>query len=80
MAWTVFIESSNIRHVIPLDDEHEHEDVSYWFADKNLDQFPECHCKCCPKREYNVDKDTWLFIHSSFDGREALEWANEILK
>jgi len=34
-------------------------------------------CKCKPKIE--VLEDRVLIIHNSFDGREAVEWANEII-
>lgn len=34
-------------------------------------------CKCKPKIE--VLEDRILIIHNSFDGREAVEWANEII-
>jgi len=76
MSWGVFIESAQVRHVIPLDDYGEHIDAS---EEKEYPMGPhfECKCPCCPRWEY---KDgICIFIHSSFDGREALEWANEIL-
>ena len=52
-----------ITHIIPLNDLKEHEDIS---------------CKCNPRTEILEDGDI-LIIHNSYDGREGLELANEIL-
>jgi hypothetical protein len=76
--WTVFIESGKVRHVLPLDDAEEHIDSSWEDNSYPFDPVPQCDCPCHPRREY--EKDICIFIHSSFDGREGLEWANEILK
>jgi len=46
-----------------------------------------CICECrplsksmweCPKD--NDGNDNYLFVHNSYDGREGIEWTNEILK
>lgn len=77
MAWKVFIESPEVRHVIPLDDAGSHLEVS---RDKELPfgTEPVCDCSCAPRWE---DKDgVRIFIHNSFDGREGLEWAMDLLK
>jgi hypothetical protein len=52
-------------HVHPLNDIEEH--------DLNGTQ-----CKCIPQViiEHNADI---VVVHNSFDGREGIEWANEIL-
>ena len=55
---------SNIYHVLPINDTQEHEE-------SNL-------CKCNPKCV--VENGILIVTHNSFDGREAVEWANEIIK
>lgn len=52
-----------VLHIIPLNDEGEHEESSY--------------CSCEP--EVRLVNDVVLVIHNAYDGREAVEWANEIL-
>lgn len=52
-----------IFHVLPVNDEVEHVE-SY-------------KCPCHPKVDI-VEQDI-IVIHNSFDGREGVEWANEIL-
>lgn len=37
-----------------------------------------CLCECNPQIKYTDTGAT--VIHNSFDGREAIEWAREILK
>ena len=44
-----------------------------------------CRCKCKPKLEFHHSNYKGYIvgltvIHNSFDGREAVEWANDILK
>jgi hypothetical protein len=52
-------------HVHPLDDAEEHDLKSTL-------------CKCNP--HIIVEKDSEIVVvHNSFDGREGVEWANEIL-
>lgn len=58
-------------HVVPVDDAGEHEEISIG------DTSPICNCLCGPRRLKENNK--YIFIHSSFDGREGLEWATEIL-
>lgn len=69
-----------LRHVIPLNDLREHDVHAYYGAEGDPEGFASCDCPCNPKREWMDDRDAWLFVHSSFDGREGLEWAAEILK
>ena len=52
-----------IGHITPIDDLKEHSESR--------------NCKCNPKVEENAYG--YLVIHNSFDGREAVEIANEIL-
>lgn len=77
--WIAIVETRDLRHVIPLNDAKDHETASYFGAERNLEGWPECDCHCNPKREWLPDRNAWLFIHSSFDGREGLEWTVEIL-
>ena len=75
--WEIYEESVEILHVIPLDDARGHVDnckdegvsFPYWP--------PVCQCKCNPKRIKEGER--YIIVHSSFDGREGLEWATDIL-
>lgn len=67
-------------HVYPLNDLRPHYIDS---ADPKDDGFsndvpPFCPCLCDPRKEKS-ENGTWLIIHNSFDGREGVEWANEII-
>lgn len=53
-------------HVYPVNDIEPHELEGY-------------RCKCEPKVEYQQDIDSIMVIHNSFDGREVVEQAKEIL-
>lgn len=57
------MEEIPIWHILPNNDSDTHIEKDY--------------CKCKPKIE--VFEDRILIIHNSFDGREAVEWANEII-
>lgn len=50
-------------HIIPLNDDEEHTEDST--------------CKCEPTM-FEEEGDM-IFVHNSFDGREGVEFANEIL-
>lgn len=52
-------------HVYPLDDIEEHD------IETTL-------CKCEPRIISDTDADI-IVVHNSFDGREGVEWANDIL-
>lgn len=54
----------DIYHIVPINDDKEH-DLLY-----------SCHCK--PK--VRNEGDNMLIVHNSYDGREGVEWANEILQ
>lgn len=54
----------DIYHVMPVNDEKEHSE-SY-------------KCSCQP--EVKTEGKNMLVIHNSFDGREGVEWTNEILE
>lgn len=67
-------------HIYPLNDLKEHYTES---VDARIDGFsndvpPHCPCLCNPKKDQRED-GVWIIIHNSFDGREGLEWANELL-
>lgn len=55
-----------IWHIHPLNDEKEHQLEGY-------------DCPCDPDVQYIREHDRMLVTHNSFDGREGLEMANEIL-
>lgn len=61
----IFVEGDRIV-VYPLNDTQEH--VLYGHG-----------CFCEPQVEY-PDGIIPIIVHNSFDGREAVEWAKEILK
>lgn len=52
-----------IFHVIPANDLMKH------------NQSYNCHCEPVIKESFN----NIIIVHNSFDGREGVEWANEIL-
>lgn len=67
------INPENIWHVYPRNDSKEH----------NLEcnyppiGIPLCKCDCEP--DWKREKDGIIIVHNSFDRREPLEWAKEIL-
>jgi hypothetical protein len=50
-------------HILPLNDLHEHEESST------------CHCD----PEIIEENGEIIIVHNSFDGREGVEWVNDIL-
>lgn len=67
-------------HVYPMNDLKAHYLES---VDARLDGFsddvsPTCTCLCNPRKEKRED-GVWVIIHNSFDGREGVEIASEIL-
>lgn len=66
---------NNIVHVIPINDLELHsEDV-----EMALGFIPVSKCKCMAQPMLDPDSGGWIIKHGAFDGREALEEANEIL-
>lgn len=55
-----------VFHVYPVNDSEPHELEGY-------------HCKCSPKVEYDQESESIQVVHNSFDGRELVEQAKEIL-
>lgn len=52
------------QHVMPINDKEPHEESTT--------------CECEPKVEHI--NGSMIVIHNAFDGREGVEWINEILK
>ena len=67
------IDSEKVYHIYPINDEQEH----YLECVYPAIGYPYCPCKCNP--EFKEEGDALLIVHNSFDGREGVEWANEIL-
>ena len=55
-------------HVYPLDDLKDHDTTDTGNT-----------CECNPQVIIEPDSDI-IVVHNSFDGREGIEWFNEILK
>jgi len=55
-------------HVYPIDDLKEHDTTDTGNT-----------CECNPQVIIEPDSSI-IVVHNSFDGREAVEWFNEILK
>lgn len=82
MSWKVDKIGDEIVNVIPLNDSKQHYDGLSWTdeTDTYHSPIPKSICSCNPRREYISETGRWMFIHNSFDGREGLEWATQILK
>lgn len=73
----------NIYHVYPMNDDDDH-DLSTRLEFFKDDKGYQCidiiaNCKCHPKIDFQSDSGAYIIVHNSFDGREGVEWANEIL-
>ena len=67
------IPDGNIWHIYPTNDLQGHVVIT------TQGSFGlHCSCQCQPEIE-EVDGKHFV-VHNSFDGREGVEWANEILK
>lgn len=70
-----------IQHVYPVDDVRPH---IIKCERLHLECLPYCPCECKPNHQEvgnAIQGITGLIvIHNSFDGREGVEWVNEILK
>ena len=64
-----------IYHVLPINDIEEHSEE----VEMALGFIPVSKCKCMAQPQLDPDSGGWVIVHNSFDGREALEEANEIL-
>lgn len=76
--------TDNIWHVYPQNDLEEHlletkKETHFHERDGyKLGVVVNCSCKCSPRIQYE-DNGGAIVIHNSFDGREGIEWTNEIL-
>lgn len=61
-------------HVLPINDTKEHSEVMIYTKQNEHKSF----CKCGATVQLQ-DNGNLVVIHNSFDGREGLELANEIL-
>lgn len=79
MAWR-YTEYDGYWEVYPDDEYYEH-DFKVWQTFTEHGEQNESRCPCNPRLEYREDEEGKLVIvHNSFDGREGVEWAEEILK
>lgn len=72
--WIVLLEKEGVAHCSPINDTEEH-----LIQTEEILGAVICDCKCKPIIEISIDGESAVVIHSSFDGREGVEWANEIL-
>lgn len=82
----------NIWHVFPINDTSEHElttevlhipEQAVTDESREIEYRPSedriiCRCNCLPIME-KQSSGAIIVIHNSFDGREGVEWTNEIL-
>lgn len=75
------MENDNVYHVIPMNDLKDHLTESYFPSitrpDHGPSDVPQPYCTCKPKVMRHGDG--WVVIHTSWDGREGVEWAKAIL-
>lgn len=80
MAWR-YVEYEGYWEVYP-DDEYYQHDFKVWqrFLEDGTEE-NKSKCACKPRVIYQeVEPFKLIIVHNSFDGREGVEWANEILK
>lgn len=68
------IDPDKVYHIYPRNDLEDH----YLECVYPVIGHPYCPCKCEPV--FKEEGDALLIVHNSFDGREGVEIANEILK
>ncbi len=78
--WAVFEERDSL-HVIPMKDTKRHSRIiridNCQFEDGSTTEMHYCPCACGPTHQY--ENNILIVTHRSFDGREGVEWVNEIL-
>lgn len=70
-----------VWHITPINDLEPHDETSEQKQIcPGLDEwrFVGCKCKCHPDQKI-MKNGAVILIHNSFDGREGVEWTNEIL-
>lgn len=75
MSWRIEVYDNHT--VIAPKDEWVLHDQMLWSRQNDGESEYRCDCVCDPKIILDYDKLT--IVHNAFDGRQALEWANEIL-
>ena len=68
------MEPDKVQHIYPLDEEDQH--ILFLTYTKSGQEYSQCSCE--PWFRVLPNGNT-LVVHSSFNGREGVEWANEIL-
>jgi hypothetical protein len=71
--WSINKDGS-VTHVVPNNDLKPHVED---FQERGL---PACRCSCKPEIKFFENPRYWIVIHNSWDGREVVEWAEDILK
>lgn len=71
MSWR-YVQYETYWQIYPDDEYYDH-DMNVW--DRGDETKSEC--KCNPRLV--IDYDTLFVVHNSLDGREAVEWVQEIL-
>lgn len=66
-----------VLHTVPVDDVKEHS-LHTEIEGRPFGEEVCCYCDCHPRR-IQEDDEKVIFVHRSYDGREALEEANEVL-
>ncbi len=74
MSWKI-VEHDGWVETYPWDEEAIHDHVIY--TKQGQDQSFFCECKCGPR--LSIENGIILINHNSFDGREGVEWANELI-
>lgn len=77
MSWEVVNMHNGFIQVIPLDDLSDHSTITPKEKD-GIGSLNTSDCPCSPRLEFTQNGYT-IIIHNSFDGREGLEWATDIL-
>ena len=77
MSWQTVQTHNTVIQVIPLDDQGGHTEDVKWES-LPFDDRPISRCICGASTK--VENNKYIIIHRSFDGREGVEWVNEILK
>lgn len=68
------IDPDKVYHVYPRNDLESH----YLECVYPSNRSPYCPCKCNP--QFKEENESLIIVHNSFDGREGVEWAKELLK
>lgn len=79
MSWEVIVTNELVRQVLPLGDSEPHDERYHMeLLPDDPCIHPVSNCKCHP--EILQHGNAFILVHSAFDGRLGIEWANELLK